>query len=333
MGSKRYVPVSKRISRSASNAAKANGIAQRREQLLLLRQAGATYAEIVRAGIGYKSVGHVADDMKKVLAQFNYETPEDVLVLDLARLDEMQKLLTLDMRSAKGSAKVIVPTILQVMKFRRETLGITAEQITERQLNKTQVQNNGIMVIQGSSTRDYIAAMAQAAGVDPNAATAELERVSASNRIDDAVLVDDPADEALAQNRSDRSEDHDKTTKTKQKLKIRVSKDTSDSFQKRLLESIDRNEEIESAESAIPMVDINDALLNIDIVDDEKTYVVPIKDYDNNVNLTSGVSYKQPPRKLTSDQSKKIIIRKLKGIKNSNLINDELKTKTIQELI
>lgn len=302
---RRYVPVKNRKNRQSSLVVRQAAIAKRRELLLSLRQAGASYSEIVRANIGYKSTAHVSKDMKYVLAQFQYETPEDVLVLDLARLDEMQKIATAAMRSGD---KQIMGTIMQIMRFRRETLGITQEQIAERQLNKTNVQNNGIMVIQGQSTGDYVAAMAAAAGVDTSAIQKELETISHSNKIIDAEIVDDGK------------------PKTR---KIKVRKKTLDSFQDRLLQSAKVFDEEMRKDSVIPPIDPETPLLNIDMPNDSISYAVPIKDYDHNVDMVSGIPYRKPPQKMTKEQSQKVIKRKLNRI----ALNDELNVETIEQEI
>lgn len=290
---KKYIPVSQRKNRQVSILAKQKAIAERRQLLLSLRQAGASYSEIVRAGIGYKSVGHVADDMKKVLAKFQYETPEDVLVLDLARLDEMQKLATAAMRSGD---KAIMGTIMQIMRFRRETLGITSEQIADRALSKTQVQNNGIMVIQGTSTGDYVAAMAQAVGANPDEVKKELSRIAKSNEIVDAEFSEnDPKDLP---------------------------------FERRMLKSAEINDARNHNAEVLPVIDLESPLLNVDM-----PLEIPIKQYDANVEMTSGIAYQIPPRKPTKDESRKVVRIKLKKSKNANLEIDHLERETIQKEI
>lgn len=297
---KKYVPVNRRLSRNSTNTARKAAIAKRRELLLSLRQAGASYAEIVRANIGYNTVSAVSVDMKKILTQFTYETPEDVLVLDLARLDELQKLLTAAFRN--GDLTQAGP-IMRVMQFRRETLGITQEQIAERQMSKNQIQNNGIMVIQGSSTRDYIEAMAQAAGASPQELQRELESVSESNRIIDAEIVDD------------------------------VVRDDSKTFESRLMKSAALNDIRDEKSSVIPAIDDSESLLNIDIVDEVNVIDFPIKPYDNNVQLTSGIPYRKAPQKLNDEQSEKVVKVRLRKVKNANSKTDRVYHKTVTEEI
>ena len=319
MPQRNYFPTRKIVSthsdvESLSNRTK---IRQRRELLLSLRQAGASYSEIVRAKIGYNNTNAVARDMKIVLERFKYETPEDVLVLDLARLDELQKLLTAAFRS--GDLGQAGP-IMRVMQFRRETLGITQEQIAERQLSKTQIANNGIMVIQGSSTGDYVAAMAAAAGVSAQDVKTELERISASNRVSDIPDAD-------IVETADHSEQNTTVSGTR---KVKLTK----SFQKRLLESAARFDDRDTQNEVLPLVDPSTALLSVDMVPaDPPTYDVPIKDYDHNVSPHSGISYKAAPKKVTSEESKNLIRRNLKVKNNAPKNVDQLEKNTISEQI
>lgn len=319
MPQKNYFPTRRNISTHSDveSLSRQTSLRQRRELLLSLRQAGASYSEIVRAKIGYNSTAQVARDMKVVLERFKYETPEDVLVLDLARLDELQKLLTAAFRT--GDLAQAGP-IMRVMQFRRETLGITQEQIAERQMSKTQIANNGIMVIQGSSTGDYVAAMAAAAGVSTQEVKTELERISASNRIQDAEIVDSEV--------TDQGEQF--TSAVSRKKKVKLTK----SFQKRLLESAARFDDRDTQNDIQPVVDPSTALLSVDLLPaDLSTYAVPIKDYDHNVNPHSGISYKAAPRKVTSEESKTLITRNLKGKKNAENNVDQLEKNTISEQI
>jgi hypothetical protein len=159
----------------------------RRRKALDLRTAGASYQQIVDANIGYRDVGHVSHDMGKILAEFQYETPEDVLVLDLARLDEMQRIVTFELRKGDMSC---ANTLLRIMQFRRDTLGMTPQVIEERRKTaQVGIHNNGIMVVQGTS-QDYIEAMMKAAGVPENERRKEIERIASSNNAENKMEKD-----------------------------------------------------------------------------------------------------------------------------------------------
>lgn len=310
---------------------------ERRQMALSLRMAGASYSEIVKAKIGYNNVQMVSHDMRKTLEAFTYETPEDVLVLDLARIDEIQKILTAALRT--GDLGQAGP-IMRCMQFRRETLGITPEVIGERRQNAQQVTNNGIMVVQGT-TGDYIAAMAAASGADPKEVRRELEQVSKSNNygnkereVIDAEVVPETKKRIRIKRKTAQKETEPQTANLsgsevlglprtpKRTAKLsETSPDpamgqvtaSTDSLLDRFEHSASRNNRAEQTRENIPAIGLSESLLEVDIPGyKERTIAVPIKDYDQNVQVTSGVSYKKPPRKMTKDESKKVVLRKLR---------------------
>lgn len=294
--SRTYVPIAKRQDRQAGNTVKQRQRHERRQRMLSMRQAGASYSEIVRAGIGYSNVGQVSKDMKIVLQQFQYETPEDVLVLDLARLDEMQRILTVDMRA--GDPKGTIPILLRVMQFRRETLGVTAENIAERQQSKTQVNNSGIMVVQGT-TGDYVAAMAAAVGADPSLVRRELEAAgnssgknsgnsSGSNSGNDAAIADaeivegdSASSSAHASGKVSRTTGKSSQKSSVRKYRVVAAKnstedsagDSADSsgssletpMDRRLLDFAERRDREDESRELMRSVSPSDRLLNIDV--------------------------------------------------------------------
>lgn len=146
---------------------------ERREKALNLRIAGATLQDIVNAGIGYNNMPSVSQDLEKALGNFYAEDIEQLLILDLARLDEMQKYCTAAMRMGDTSQ---VRNLMAIMQFRRETIGVTPESIQDRRINSAQVVNNGIMVVQGTQ-REYLATMMEAAGAEPDEIARELKEL------------------------------------------------------------------------------------------------------------------------------------------------------------
>jgi hypothetical protein len=347
----------------------------------------------VKSNIGYNNIPSVSLDIKKVLSKFQYETPEDILVLDLARIDEMQKLATMELRRGNVS---MIPTNVMLMKFRRETLGMTSETIQERAREARSssvtngIHNSGIMVIQGTTTGDYVRAMAQAAGIPESEVQRELESVSESNKSDskksqivsdlkendptfavnsanskkvvdseiiDAEIIPEPGTrvhdqkkskkvryvlvETSKPQRADLSHDHDaggtrrpsrpaNGSETSQKSGKRHpgSIREAGSFERltdRVIERSERDQRRFDEETSVRLSenDFSEPLLDIDVPDDERTYVFPvrefpIKDYDANVDLTSGVSYRQPPRKLTHEESQKVVRKKLRNNDSGN---------------
>lgn len=316
---------------------------RRRETALALRTAGASYSEIVRANIGYNSTAHVSMDMKKILANFQYETPEDVLVLDLARIDEIQKILTAALRT--GDLGQAGP-IMRCMQFRRETLGITPEVITERRQNAQTIQNNGILVVQGT-TGDYISAMAAAAGANPQEVKRELESVSESNKpeiIDAEVIPDTPASQAgkrririkkAKSQTANLSHDHEQGGPGTSETDGMPSESPTKAFLDRVGKLADRMERRDSRMEVIPPVDSGSPLLAEDIpsgmVPEGPGVVltIPIKPYDHNVKVTSGVSYKKPPRKMTEEENRKVVIRKLRKESEKDSVERNTQVKKI----
>ena len=297
---------------------------KRRETALSLRMAGASYSEIVKANIGYNNTATVSRDMRKVLTEFTYETPEDVLVLDLARIDEIQKILTAALRS--GDLGQAGP-IMRCMQFRRETLGITPEVIGERRNAAQNVTNNGIMVVQGT-TGDYIAAMAQASGVNPDEVRKELEQVSSSNKTISGVRGttpgSDPYTNAANSNDKNRAVSDDivdaeivpKKVRLKKK-RVQKTEEPSETSSSDTLSRLERsaqrhNQEDEQREN-FPAVGLSEVLLEVDVPErSARSLEVPIKDYDQNVNLTSGTPYRQPPRKMSPEESNRVVLRRLR---------------------
>lgn len=155
-------------------------IEERRQQALQLRLAGATLHDIVSAGIGYNNTQMVSKDLDRALDGFYTEDIEKLLVLDLARLDEIQKYCTIALRQGDTSQ---ARNLMAIMQFRRETLGITPELLQDKRNEASRIVNNGIMVVQGT-TRDYLASMMEASGASPEEVETELrelERATSGN--------------------------------------------------------------------------------------------------------------------------------------------------------
>lgn len=94
--------------------------AERQRQALELRKAGNSYAEIATAlGYGSKSAAYGA--VTSLLKRLDREVGEEVLTLELARLDTMQR--TLAPKVLAGSEMAIVTT-LRIMERRAKLLGL-----------------------------------------------------------------------------------------------------------------------------------------------------------------------------------------------------------------
>lgn len=267
-------------------------IAQRRKLALELRTAGASYQMIVDAGIGYGSTAHVSLDMKKILQAFEYETPEDVIILDLARLDELQRIATLEYRRDHQATDANL--VLRIMQFRRETLGLTPEAIEAQRREAQQGKSHGIMVVQGSP-QDYLEAMMTAAGASPAERKKELEKIASSNRTDviDAEVVEDAVPEDVPT----------KKTSRKKSLPPRKKKTHDEDIEARM-EDFDRRQDRKDAQrEELPSAPLSGPLLNVDVPTEDvpqnksvRRLRRPLKAPDANEHRNA-VPYRNPPRK------------------------------------
>lgn len=294
---------------------------ERRQTALNLRMAGASYQQIVEADIGYKSTAHVGSDMRGILRAYQYETPEDILVLDLARLDDLQQHLTLAFHAGKYEQAGM---ILRVMQFRRETLGITPEVIEQRRNESKALVNNGIMVVQGSQS-DYLKSMMEAAGTSPQEQQRELDRIAASNRtaptevVDAEIVEDDPPRKHLKKPKKLR-----KATGGDKSEKDENSRD--EQFPERLENFIVNKEQLQSQSEEMPSVPLTDPVLSVDVPDStqpqKKRLRIRVKPDDANMDASHGVPYRNPPRKPSESVSEQRILKKLP--KQSSQVNSGL---------
>lgn len=162
-----------------ANRAKNEENARRREELnervqraLELIRGGATYREVVDAGIGFSNPGSVSRAIQKYRAREVRMVSADVLATDLERLDEFTKRCTYALRQNGDLSQI--DRLLRIMDTRYRLLGIgddTIKELREKSGVSTQIQNNGVMIVQTteSSENDFIKKMMQAVGVDPEA--------------------------------------------------------------------------------------------------------------------------------------------------------------------
>lgn len=298
---------------------------ERRQTALNLRMAGASYQQIVDADIGYKSAPHVGSDIRGILRAYQYETPEDVLVLDLARLDDLQQHLTLAFHAGKYEQAGM---ILRVMQFRRETLGITPEVIEQRRNESKALVNNGIMVVQGSQA-DYLKSMMEAAGTSSQEQQRELDRIAASNRTAPTEVGDDVQDAEIVEDDPPR-----KHLKKPKKLRKATGGDKSEKdensrdeqFPERLENFIVNKEQLQSQSEEMPSVPLTDPVLSVDVPDStqpqKKRLRIRVKPDDANMDASHGVPYKNPPRKPSESVSEQRILKKLP--KQSSQVNSSL---------
>lgn len=305
--------------KSSQLTAKQVALHERRQIAMSLRTAGASYQEIVNANIGYNSTAAVSQDIRKILHSFQYETPEDVLVLDLARLDEMQKIATAHMRSTDWATSMSM--LLRIMQFRRETLGITPEVISQRRNESQNLVNNGIMVVQGTAS-DFLDGMMQAAGATEKERKLELEKVAKSNgeNVIDAEVIEEASMEGVGEK--------------------------AIPFVEKFSQFAENREAADSRSEELASLGLTETLVTADILAEppavastgqqkpKRKLRIPAKVDDSNVNLTSGISYRRAPQKLDDENAKKVVRRRLVRSQRKEDVEDmvdELESETTEE--
>lgn len=362
----------------------------RMQRALELRMAGASYAQIVKANIGYTSLSQVSYDVNKILNTVKLETPEDLIMLDLARLDDLQQVLTLHFH--KGNV-TLSSSIMQVMKFRHELLGIDQESIRQRNMERTQVTNNGIMVVQGS-TRDYLAAMMEASGLDERERERELQRLEAQERRElppatsgsnhgnviqgEVIPSETPSDKSSHTGNTDAKTNPSSNGQTKsvKKVRLRVVKrkdapgkqeaqtakpvgatqkpaqrrggtlsprDTDKPLEARLeaFAVAQERKQTEQEKALLPRTRLAEPVVQVDLDSPalrervrQRVLEREVKTPDNNHPVSPGVPYKAAPRKLSPQEGRAVVLRKLKkpGSTSGRLV-DRVPVETSREEI
>jgi hypothetical protein len=321
--------------------------------------AGASYNDIIRANIGYKSHGHLSKDLKKALKEFQqtYEQTADLAILDLARVDDIQRRVTMAFHSGDTAQAGM---LLRIIAFRREIIGITPEDARNDRQNASTLVNQGIMVVQGSA-EDYLKSMMQAAGASPEEQKTELERVAASNRaagrnapteVIDAEVVEETEEKprkTAPRKKLRRTNKSTKTTTVDDQISGLESEDPTDSevLEKSLLQLEQNDNSVEK----LPSLQLSDPLLSIDFPDEneprKKRLRIKVKRNDTNMNDSPGTPYRSRPRKPSTEVSEKRLLSKgaratssgpnrhdvFPGSTDSTLLYDELEAETLTQNI
>lgn len=138
---------------------------QRAEQALELRKAGVAYQKIADT-LGYSSAGAAKNSVDNLMKKMEFEAAKDVVLIDLQRLDEYQMRCTERLRNTGDLGQI--DRLMRIMEMRYRILGVNEETTAELQQHfGLNVVNKGVMVVQGSET-DFVKAMMQSVGVDPN---------------------------------------------------------------------------------------------------------------------------------------------------------------------
>ncbi len=162
-----------RITKKKKTAAQILAQEERRrkaERGLELRKAGVSYSEIAKA-VGFGSPSHAKQQIDGLLTRHSFETAKDVILLDLQRLDEYQMRCTERLRNSNDLNQI--DRLMRIMEMRYKIAGVGVDTAHELQQHfGINVQAKGVMVIQGSE-QEFVAAMMQAVGIDPNSQDAQ----------------------------------------------------------------------------------------------------------------------------------------------------------------
>lgn len=320
-------------------------IRKRRQSALELRMAGATLMDIVKLGIGYNDPAHVSRDLRKATDGIYQESIEDLLILDLARIDEMQKYCFLALRHKGDLAQV--RNIMALMEFRRTTLGITPEVLQDRRNNSNRVVNNGIMVVQGT-TGEFLSSMMEAAGASPQEIQNELRELENSSEsqqerkvIQGELVQGEVINKVLPETGT--------STENKKKLRVKLKTKTPASppgTGKATTATQTRSTGSRVSDSALgdesPSEDLTERVermaQRMDEAFDEaheprlgrlsdpavKIISVPVKLPDSNQPVSPGVVYKLPPRKPSPEEGRRLVTRRLKRDTDMDIIRTRI---------
>lgn len=155
---------------------------ERRNQALALRRTGATYQQIADA-VGYSHASGAQQAVMRAIHDTPIDAAEDVIRLELETLNEIQARLMLAFRQGDIAQ---ADRILRVMQARAAYLGLSPEDIgrTLQRNDNTNaaINNNGVIVINGGSSEDYIKhlqAACLAAGEEVGQATERMVAIDA----------------------------------------------------------------------------------------------------------------------------------------------------------
>lgn len=176
---------------SALAIQKMDAAKEKQEQAMELRKAGATYAEIASA-VGYKDPSGAKRAVDAVMRRTVFDLAEDIVTLDLQRLDEFQKRCMAQLRTKNDLSQI--DRLLRIMERRYMLAGVAPETVKKIQeaygLDGAVINNAGVMVVQvgHNSEQEFVKKMMVASGVDLESPEAKhyLERVDLPKELEAA---------------------------------------------------------------------------------------------------------------------------------------------------
>jgi len=164
---------------SSKLSPRAQAYREREQKALELRKARVTFQQIADA-LGYAGPAGAKMAVDRAIARQGFEAAREVVLLDLATLDEMQMRL---MERVRAGDLRYIDNLLRVLQQRYSLLGVSARTVKELQEKMgidpegppglAQVTNNGVMVIQGTSETEFVRSMMEAVGVDTSSPAAQ----------------------------------------------------------------------------------------------------------------------------------------------------------------
>lgn len=166
---------------------------ERQRKALEYRKAGMTYADIARQ-LGYSSPATASRAVKSALAFLVSEPAQELVMIELARLNHM--LLTLWPKVSAGDERAI-ETSLRIMERLDRLTGV--DEYTAP--TPAHVTNNNVLVIEGDSESEYIARLRKMVArtdpsvevmpeLEPATEDPQVEIIEASVEIEEAEIIE-----------------------------------------------------------------------------------------------------------------------------------------------
>lgn len=135
-----------------------------------LRKAGVTYGNIAKA-LGYSSASNAKRGIDRLMLRQTTDASHEVVLMDLARLDEFQQRCTNSLRQNNDLSQI--DRLLRIMDQRYKLLGISDENMAALRESygvSTKIDTTtNVMIVQTSQTSEaeFLSRMMQAVQIDP----------------------------------------------------------------------------------------------------------------------------------------------------------------------
>lgn len=160
-------PPTQKLVRSVKSRVKATPqeVREKQNRAVDLRRAGASYNEIASA-LGYNDASAARKSVEAAIRKFEFEATKDVLLMDLARLDEYLKLATHRLRTSGDLSQI--DRCMRIIDKKHWMLGVTPASLAEANESGDAKTPGGMNVVIAASERTFIRSMMAAVGMDPD---------------------------------------------------------------------------------------------------------------------------------------------------------------------